>query len=49
MIRAFKHRGLKRLHERGDRSRLRQAKLEAIEDGAAFDVDLLDYHQEALE
>ena len=32
MIRSFKHRGLKRLYERGDRSQVRSDRLERIED-----------------
>lgn len=36
MIRKFKHRGLKRLFERDDRSRVRQDQLETIEDILAF-------------
>ena len=32
MIRTFKHRGLKRLYERGDRSQVRSDRLERIED-----------------
>ncbi len=32
MIRGFKHRGLKRLYERGDRSGIRTDLLEAVED-----------------
>ena len=32
MIRTFKHRGLKRLYERGDRSQVRSNRLERIED-----------------
>jgi len=32
MIRGFKHRGLKRLYERGDRSGIRPDLLEAVED-----------------
>lgn len=36
MIRKFKHRGLKRLFERDDRSRVRQDQLETIENILAF-------------
>ena len=32
MIRSFKHRGLKRLYERGDRSQVQNDQLERIED-----------------
>lgn len=32
MIRSFKHRGLKRLYERGDRSQIRPDLLETVED-----------------
>jgi proteic killer suppression protein len=32
MIRSFKHRGLKRLYERGDRSGIRPDLLDAVED-----------------
>jgi proteic killer suppression protein len=32
MIRSFKHRGLKRLYERGDRSRIPPDLLDAVED-----------------
>jgi len=32
MIRTFKHRGLKRLYERGDRSQVQTDRLERIED-----------------
>ena len=32
MVRTFKHRGLKRLYERGDRSQVRSDRLERIED-----------------
>ena len=32
MIRSFKHRGLKRLYERGDRSGIRPDLLETVED-----------------
>jgi len=32
MIRSFKHRGLKRLYERGDRSGIRHDLLDAVED-----------------
>ena len=36
MIQKFKHRGLKRLFERGDKSRVRPDQLEIIEDILAF-------------
>ena len=36
MIRTFKHRGLKRLYERGDRSKVRRDQLELIEDILGF-------------
>jgi len=32
MIRSFKHRGLKRLYERGDRSGIRPDLIETVED-----------------
>ncbi len=41
MIRSFKHRGLKRLYEHGDRSRLRSDNINRIEDILArLDVSL---------
>ncbi|MHA1113989.1 MAG: type II toxin-antitoxin system RelE/ParE family toxin, partial [Alphaproteobacteria bacterium] len=36
MIRKFRHRGLKRLFERADKSQVRQDQLEIIEDILAF-------------
>ena len=36
VIQKFKHRGLKRLYERDDKSKVRQDQLEAIEDILAF-------------
>ena len=36
MIRSFKHRGLKRLYERGDQSKVRQDQLQVIENILAF-------------
>lgn len=56
MIRKFKHRGLKRLFERDDRSRVRQDQLETIEDILAFldiatnpqDLDKPDYNLHPL-
>lgn len=36
MIRKFKHRGLKRLFERGDKGQVRADQLEAVEDILAF-------------
>ena len=36
MIRTFKHRGLKRLFERGDRGKVRANQLEVIEDILGF-------------
>ena len=75
MIASFKHRGLKRLYQRGDRSQIRPDLLDKVEDilalldaaaapraldlpgyhlhqlkgvrfddGAAHDVELIDYH-----
>ena len=56
MIRSFKHRGLKRLYEHGDRSRLRSDNINRIEDILArldvsltpFDLDLPGYALHAL-
>ena len=36
MIRSFKHRGLKRLYESGDQSKVRQDQLQVIENILAF-------------
>jgi plasmid maintenance system killer protein len=46
MIRGFKHRGLKRLYENGDRRRFAptwwpESKFRGSD---AYDVDLIDYH-----
>ena len=56
MIRTFKHRGLKRLYERGDRSQVRSDRLERIEDilarldvaAAPSDLDLPGYGLHSL-
>ncbi len=56
MIRSFKHRGLKRLYERGDRSQVRSDRLERIEDIIArldvatipSDLDLPGYELHSL-
>jgi len=56
MIRSFKHRGLKRLYERGDRSQVRSDRLERIEDILArldvatvpSDLDLPGYELHSL-
>jgi toxin HigB-1 len=56
VIRSFRHRGLRRLFEDGDRKGIRPDLLDRIEnilfllsrakEPAAIDVDLTDYHQE---
>ena len=56
MIRNFRHRGLKRLYERGDRSRVGPDQLETVEDILGFldiaihpqDLDLPGYNLHAL-
>ena len=56
MIRSFKHRGLKRLYETGDRSKINPLHIDKIEvsgnwrivfrfeAGQASDIGLVDYH-----
>lgn len=51
MMKSFKHRGLRRLYERGDRKGCWTVTVRAnwrvifrCEDGHAFDVELVDYH-----
>jgi toxin HigB-1 len=56
MIKSFKHRGLKRLYERGDRSGIRPDLLDTVEDilgrldvaDAPQEIDLPGYHLHPL-
>ena len=45
MIRTFQHRGLKKLYERGDQSKVRSDQLELIEDILAF-LDIAEQPQD---